>query len=96
MQRDCDFNDQVPFKLTVTLPSNFDDYQTYNLEFVDTLSKGLKYNEDAKVYLENEGKIESKSQTNLKLIKTLMNFKSLLKICNLLKIRKSILKLKWL
>ncbi|MCE6985700.1 isopeptide-forming domain-containing fimbrial protein [Streptococcus suis] len=53
---DCDFNDQVPFKLTVTLPSNFDDYQTYNLEFVDTLSKGLKYNEDAKVYLENEGK----------------------------------------
>lgn len=42
--------------MTVTLPSNFDDYQTYNLEFVDTLSKGLKYNEDAKVYLENEGK----------------------------------------
>lgn len=53
---DYDFNDQVPFKLTATLPSNFDDYQTYNLGFVDTLSKRLKYNEDAKVYLENEGK----------------------------------------
>ncbi|MCK3922458.1 isopeptide-forming domain-containing fimbrial protein [Streptococcus suis] len=52
---DYDFNDQVPFKLTATLPSNFDDYQTYNLEFVDTLSKGLNYDGNAKIYLENEG-----------------------------------------
>lgn len=52
---DHDINDKVPFKLTATLPSNFDSYKEYYLEFKDTLSAGLTYNKDAKVYLVNNG-----------------------------------------
>lgn len=43
----------MPFQLTATLPSNYDAFQEYYLEFVDTLSKGLSYNKDAKVYVVN-------------------------------------------
>jgi fimbrial isopeptide formation D2 family protein/LPXTG-motif cell wall-anchored protein len=50
---DYDFDDDVPFQLTATLPSNFDDYSEYYLEFSDTLSAGLTYNKDAKVSLVN-------------------------------------------
>ncbi|WP_423214198.1 isopeptide-forming domain-containing fimbrial protein [Streptococcus equinus] len=50
---DYDFDDDVPFQLTATLPSNFDDYSEYYLEFSDTLSAGLTYNKDAKVFLVN-------------------------------------------
>ncbi|SQE95698.1 backbone pilus subunit (T6-antigen-like) [Streptococcus equi subsp. zooepidemicus] len=50
---DYDKNDKVPFQLTATLPSNYDVFQEYYLEFVDTLSKGLSYNRDAKVYVVN-------------------------------------------
>lgn len=50
---DYDFKDDVPFQLTATLPSNFADYTEYYLEFADTLSAGLTYNKDAKVYLVN-------------------------------------------
>ncbi|SFC71655.1 LPXTG-motif cell wall anchor domain-containing protein/fimbrial isopeptide formation D2 domain-containing protein [Streptococcus gallolyticus] len=50
---DYDINDSVPFQLTATLPSNLDDYTEYYLEFSDTLSDGLTYNGDAKVYLVN-------------------------------------------
>ncbi|HEL1053509.1 TPA: isopeptide-forming domain-containing fimbrial protein [Streptococcus equi subsp. zooepidemicus] len=50
---DYDKNDKVPFQLTATLPSNYDAFQEYYLEFVDTLSKGLSYNKDAKVYVIN-------------------------------------------
>lgn len=50
---DYDKNDKVPFQLTATLPSNYDAFQEYYLEFVDTLSKGLSYNKDAKVYVVN-------------------------------------------
>ncbi|HEL0023780.1 isopeptide-forming domain-containing fimbrial protein [Streptococcus equi subsp. zooepidemicus] len=50
---DYDKNDKVPFQLTATLPSNYDVFQEYYLEFVDTLSKGLSYNKDAKVYVVN-------------------------------------------
>ncbi|MCR5052957.1 MAG: isopeptide-forming domain-containing fimbrial protein [Streptococcus sp.] len=52
---DYDINDSVPFQLTATLPSNLDDYTEYYLEFSDTLSSGLTYNKDAKVYLDNDG-----------------------------------------
>lgn len=41
--------------MTATLPSNLDDYTEYYLEFSDTLSSGLTYNKDAKVYLDNDG-----------------------------------------
>ncbi|HEL1032564.1 TPA: isopeptide-forming domain-containing fimbrial protein [Streptococcus equi subsp. zooepidemicus] len=50
---DYDKGDKVPFQLTATLPSNYDAFQEYYLEFVDTLSAGLSYNKDAKVYVVN-------------------------------------------
>lgn len=52
---DYDFDDDVPFQLTATLPSNFNSYDNYYFEISDTLSSGLTYNKDAKVYLVNDG-----------------------------------------
>lgn len=51
---DYDINDSVPFQLTATLPTNLDSYDEYYLELSDTLSSGLTYNKDAKVYLVND------------------------------------------
>lgn len=42
---DYDIGDVVPFQLTATLPKNVESYKTYFLEFDDTLSKGLDFNE---------------------------------------------------
>ena len=39
--------DDVPFVLTATMPSSIAVYETYKLEFVDTLSSGLTLNEDS-------------------------------------------------
>lgn len=50
---DYDIKDDVPFQLTATLPNNFATYDEYYLEFADTLSSGLTYNKDAKVFLVN-------------------------------------------
>lgn len=50
---DHDINDKVPFQLTATLPENYDSYNSYYLNFSDTLSAGLTYNRDAKVYIVN-------------------------------------------
>ncbi|MFP9084696.1 isopeptide-forming domain-containing fimbrial protein [Streptococcus equi] len=50
---DYDKGDKVPFQLTATLPSNYAAFNDYYLEFVDTLSAGLSYNKDAKVYVVN-------------------------------------------
>lgn len=50
---DYDIGDAVPFQLTGTLPENFADYDSYTYIFYDTLSKGLTYNKDAKVYVVN-------------------------------------------
>lgn len=50
---DYDIGDIVPFELTGTLPSNYADYKTYKYVFHDTLSEGLTYKEDAKVYVKN-------------------------------------------
>mgnify|MGYP004580709985 CR=1 FL=1 len=50
---DYDIGDIVPFELTGTLPSNYADYKTYKYVFHDTLSEGLTYNEDAKVFVKN-------------------------------------------
>lgn len=38
---DHDFNDSVPFKLTGTLPANYEQYDTMIYQFSDTLSQGL-------------------------------------------------------
>lgn len=45
--------DVVNFELTGTLPDNYADYTKYQYEFHDTLSKGLTYNGDVKVYVKN-------------------------------------------
>lgn len=47
---DHDVNDTVNYQITGTLPSKYDDYTTYKYIFTDTMSKGLTYNKDAKVY----------------------------------------------
>lgn len=48
---DAAIGDKVTFKLTATLPSDYDYYKSYKLVFHDTLSKGLTYNGDAQVYI---------------------------------------------
>ena len=50
---DWGIGSDVPFKLVGTLPSNYADYETYKYVFHDTLSAGLKYNGDVKVYVQN-------------------------------------------
>lgn len=47
---DWDIGDDVPFQLKATLASNVADYTTYKIVFHDTLSAGLSYNNDAKVF----------------------------------------------
>ena len=49
---DYDVNDEVPFQLTATLPTNEDDfaaYKTYKLVFHDQQSAGLTFNESSVV-----------------------------------------------
>lgn len=48
---DHDIDDSVPFQLKATLADNVSSYTTYKVVFHDTLSKGLTYNNDAKVYV---------------------------------------------
>ena len=50
---DYNIGDDVPFQLIGTLPSNYADYTTYKYIFHDTLSSGLTYNNDAKIYVKN-------------------------------------------
>ena len=49
---DYDIDDSVPFQLKATLADNVSAYTTYKVVFHDTLSKGLTYNNDAKVYID--------------------------------------------
>jgi len=49
---DHDIGDDVPFQLKATLANNVSAYDTYKIIFHDTLSAGLTYNGDAKVYFE--------------------------------------------
>lgn len=63
---DWDIGDAVPFKLIGTLPSRLADYETYKYIFHDTLSTGLSYNNDAKVYVVNdEGRTEVTAQFSI-------------------------------
>ena len=61
---DCNIGDSVTFTLTGTLPGDgegqydgkwLDDYDSYKYIFHDTLSDGLQYNGDVKVYLAAKG-----------------------------------------
>ncbi len=40
---DYDIDDEVEFKITATLPTNYADYNVYYMLFTDTLSEGLTY-----------------------------------------------------
>lgn len=51
---DYDIGDSVPFQLKATLADNVSAYTTYKVVFHDTLSKGLTYNNDAKVYIDDK------------------------------------------
>ncbi len=51
---DHDIGDSVPFQLKATLADNVSAYTTYKVVFHDTLSKGLTYNNDAKVYIDGK------------------------------------------
>lgn len=52
----------VPFRLVGTLPGNYDDYETYRYVFHDTLSTGLQYKGDVKVYVRN-GSVDTELNT---------------------------------
>jgi len=52
---DYSIGDTVNFVLTGTIPENYAVFDTYSYKFVDTLSEGLTFNDDVKVYLENAG-----------------------------------------
>ena len=47
------YTSNVPFRLIGTLPSNYDDYETYYYNFVDTMTKHFTFNNDVKVYVRN-------------------------------------------
>lgn len=47
---DHDIGDIVRYTLTFTLPANYHDYKTYAVDFFDDMSKGLTYQNDAKIY----------------------------------------------
>ena len=58
--------DVVNFELTGDLPQNYADYASYKYVFHDTLSKGLTYNGNLKVYVKNgssEEAVSSESYT---------------------------------
>ncbi len=48
--------DKIPFRITAVIKDkNYDAYKTYVLKFVDTMSAGLSYNNDATIYWVAEG-----------------------------------------
>ena len=52
---DYSIGDDVKFVLRGTLPANYADFVNYSYKFVDTLSAGLTFNNDVKVYVETSG-----------------------------------------
>ena len=48
---DYDFGDDVPFRLTVTLPETFNSYENYTLTFHDEKAAGLGNPENMEVYI---------------------------------------------
>ena len=56
---DYDIGDTIPYQLTGTLPTNYAEYKQYYYKFTDTMSAGLTYKNDAKVYVvKGESKID--------------------------------------
>ncbi len=52
---DHDIGDTIPFILTGTLPSNYDDYTSYKYVFHDIMTNGLLFADNLTVYLDNMG-----------------------------------------
>lgn len=52
---DYNIGDDVPFQLTGTLPKNLTSFDTFTYVFHDTLSEGLAFNDDLKVFVSNDG-----------------------------------------
>ena len=50
---DWDINDDIPYALVGTLPSNYESFKTFTFTFTDTLSKGLTLKEDT-IKIEDE------------------------------------------
>jgi fimbrial isopeptide formation D2 family protein/LPXTG-motif cell wall-anchored protein len=47
---DGEIGKTIDYQLTFTLPDNYDDYEHYYVNFKDTMSEGLTYNNDAKIF----------------------------------------------
>lgn len=62
---DHDIGDEVPFKLTATLPVNAQAYQTYKVIFHDALSAGLTFNAGSVKVLMYETKHKADVDTDL-------------------------------
>lgn len=52
---DHDIGDVIPYQIVGTLPTNYADYTTYTYAFSDTMSSGLTYQADARVFVDNGG-----------------------------------------
>ncbi len=52
---DHDIGDTIPYQIVGTLPSNFADYASYYYAFTDTMSSGLTYQADARIFVDNGG-----------------------------------------
>ncbi|MFI3206664.1 MAG: isopeptide-forming domain-containing fimbrial protein, partial [Clostridia bacterium] len=51
---DYQIGDTVEFRLTVTIPSDLKAYDDYDYTIIDTLSDGLEFNNDIKIYVDSE------------------------------------------
>jgi len=51
---DYDVNDDVPFRITGTVPEDYDTYTTFEYTFQDDQSAGLSFNNDVTVYLDTD------------------------------------------
>jgi len=51
---DYDVNDDVPFRITGTVPEDYDSYTTFEYTFQDDQSAGLIFNNDVKVFIDDE------------------------------------------
>lgn len=50
---DYDIGDKVPYTLTTTLGDGMDNYKSYSVAINDKMSKGLTYNNDAKITIDD-------------------------------------------
>ena len=62
---DYDIGDKINFKITGKVSSKYADYKSYYYSFADTMSDGLTYNKDAKVFVVNDSvRVEVTQQFN--------------------------------